>query len=221
MTDLPGYLDQPVGTFLDRLAAGTPAPAGGCAAALTVALAGALCAKTARLSARQLTAQRADELTALAERMRTAAASLIDADALAYSAVIEAARRPADAATQPAAPGTGPANPAAPGTQPSAALAAALSRAADVPMQVVELAADVAELAAALAANSNPATYGDAITAALLAESGARAAAQLVAINLAAAPDDPRHTRAAQLLTEVRRAACRRFHDLNDTRDSQ
>ncbi len=171
--------------FLDGLAAGTAAPAGGSAAALAVALAAALCAKTARLSARQLTADRAEQLTSAAERIRTTAASLIDADALAYRGVIEATRRRAGAAQ----------------------LADALSRAADVPMQVVELAAEVAELAADLAATGNPALRGDAITAVLLAESGARAAATLVTINLTATPTDARHARAAKLLTGIAQSA--------------
>ena len=89
MTEPAGYLGQPLGGFLDGLAAGTAAPAGGSAAALAIAIAAGLCAKSARLSVRQLTADQAEQLIAAAERIRTAAASLIDADALAYRDVIE------------------------------------------------------------------------------------------------------------------------------------
>lgn len=195
----PGYLAQPVGDFLAALAARAPAPAGGSAAALAVALAAGLCAKTARLSARQLTAERAEHLMTSAEQILAAAASLIDADALAYREVIAqtrhaASRAPVSSAPADPEPGAG-----------QAGLAAALSAAADVPLRVVELAADVTELAARLAIEGNPALRGDAITGALLAQAGARAAATLVAVDLATAPGDPRHSRAGELLTRISR----------------
>ena len=50
----PGYLDLPLRAFLGLLADDQPAPAGGAAAALGVALAASLCAMAARLSGRQL-----------------------------------------------------------------------------------------------------------------------------------------------------------------------
>ncbi len=179
------YTWLPVGGFLDALAAGTPAPAAGSAAALVLAQAAALCAKSARLSARQLTADRAGQLTAAAEQARAEAAALIDEDARAFGAVIERSRRRAGQS----APGEG--------------LTAALSRAADVPMRLVELAAPIAELAAALAAGGNPALRGDALTAGALAQAAARAAAALVRINLAGAAGDPRPARAEALLASI------------------
>jgi formiminotetrahydrofolate cyclodeaminase len=110
--------------------------------------------------------------------------------------VIEASRR----AASPAISAAGP-----PGRVER--LAAALSAAADVPMQVVELAAEVTELAAGLAAEGNQALRGDAITAALLAQAGARGAAALVSINLAAMPDDARPGRAQRVLAQIGRSA--------------
>lgn len=205
MTSPPGYLGQSVGDFIDGLAAAAPAPAGGSAAALSVALAAALCAKSARLSPRQLTADRADLLTAQAEKLRTAAASLIDADALAYHEVI-AAMRASTVAGETAGGRTAAGARARAEGQPER-LAKALSNAAGVPMRVVELAADVAGLAARLAAEGNPRLRGDAITAAVLATAGARAAAALIGINLADAPDDDRPARAAQLLIKIERLA--------------
>jgi methenyltetrahydrofolate cyclohydrolase len=193
------------------MAAGKPAPAGGSAAALTVAQAAALCAKTARLSARQLTADRAGQLTTEADRIRTAAVGLVDQDARAYGGVIEHARKAAaarrDAGARAAGAEAGPAD--APDEQVSelmASLARALSKAADVPMEIVELAAQVAGLAAPLAAVGNPALRGDAVAAALLAQAGARAAATLVAINLADSPDDLRPARAFDLLASIAQA---------------
>ena len=175
------YLDLPVGRFLELLAGAEPAPSGGGAAALAVSMGAGLCAMTARLSARQL----ADDTGALVkdlERIATAAASLIQADADSYAAVIAARRS--------AGPGSGP-------------VGAALAAAADVPIQIVELAVPVAETAARLAAGGNPNLRGDAIAGALLAAAGARAAAVLVGINLAEAPDDGRPARAVRLADEA------------------
>ena len=73
-------------------------------------------------------------------------------------------------------------------------------------MRLVELAVPVAGLAATLAADGNPALRGDALTAALLAQAAARAAAALVGINLADTSGDPRHARADALLARIARS---------------
>jgi formiminotetrahydrofolate cyclodeaminase len=187
VTGQPGFTELPVAAFLRAMAAPQPAPAGGCAAALALAQAAALCAKTARLSARQLTAERTDRLTADAEQIREAAASLVDEDARAYRAVIDARREPAEVGR----------------------VADALSRAADVPMRILELAAAVAEMASALAADGKPALRGDALTAVLLAHAAARSAAILMRIDLAGAPGDPRLDRAERLLARIAQSADR------------
>jgi formiminotetrahydrofolate cyclodeaminase len=181
----PGFTELPVGAFLRAMAAPQPAPAGGCAAALALAQAAALCAKTARLSARQLTAGRTDQLTADAERIREAAAALIDEDARAYGAVIEARREPAEVGR----------------------VADTLSRAADVPMRIVELAAEAAELAAVLATEGNSALRGDALTALLLAQAAAGSAAILVRIDLAGMAGDARLDQAERLLGLIAQSA--------------
>lgn len=183
------YLEQPVGTFLQALAAGEPAPGGGSAAALVVAQAAALCAMTARLSARQLAPERVQALISEGERIHRASASLVDLDAHAYQHVIEATR-----AAKAAPPGT-------PGT--AEAIALALSHASDVPMRLVDLGVQSAKLARELAADGNQALRGDAITAGLLAQAGARAAAALVRINLASAPADSRLARLDGLLAQI------------------
>lgn len=176
-------LDLPVSEFLSQLAGPEPAPSGGGAAALAVSMAAGLCAMTARLSSRQLTG--AEDLAAAAQRTADRAASLIQADADSYAAVIAAQRRRQDDEQAR-----------------RREIAAALAAAADVPMEIVELAVPVARLAARLAADGNPNLRGDAITGALLAEAGARAAAVLVGINLAGADDD-RPARADQLAKEA------------------
>ncbi len=72
------------------------------------------------------------------------------------------------------------------------ALRAALSAAAQAPLEIAGSRAEVAELAAELARGGRPSLEGDAATAALLAEAATRAAVRLVELNLAAAPDDLR-----------------------------
>jgi methenyltetrahydrofolate cyclohydrolase len=185
------YLHMPLSGFLGALADRSAAPGGGSAAATAVAVGAGLCAMTARLSARQLTAEVADELATDACALQAGAAALIQADGRSYQAVL-AAGRPANV-----------------GADVSRAdrLAAALSTASDVPMQVLGLAAQVARLAARLAARGNPNLRGDAVTALLLAEAGARAAAVLVRINLADAPEDGRPATASKLLDDVASAA--------------
>jgi methenyltetrahydrofolate cyclohydrolase len=177
-----------VGRFLDALSATTPDPSGGAVAALAVALAAGLCEMSAGLSVRHL--PEAQRLAEQARRLRDRAAPLAQADAEAYRAVIAALRAPVNTAT----PG-----------QPQ--LAAALSQASVVPMDVAETGAEVAALAAAVAAGGNPNVRGDAITAALLAAAGSRAAAALVRINLAGAEGDDRPARAEHLAGGAARLA--------------
>jgi methenyltetrahydrofolate cyclohydrolase len=203
---LEGYLDIPLGRYLDELAQGRAAPGGGSAAALAVALGACLCAMAARLSARQLPGDEAYAMETKAERLRAGAASLIQADAHSYLGVIKAQRRAAAGthASQGAPARTGP---GADTHHRQRAVAGALSAAADVPMQVLEAGAEVAGLAARLAADGNPNLRGDAVAAALLAEAGVRAATELVTINLAGVPGDERPARARRLLRQTARSA--------------
>jgi formiminotetrahydrofolate cyclodeaminase len=185
------YLTMPFGGFLAAVADGTVAPGGGCGAAAAVAIGGGLCAMTARLSARQLTPDEAAELADGASALQAGAAALIQADASSYQAVL-AARRPADVAAD---------------ASQADRVAAALSGAADVPLQVLGFAAQVARLAGRLATDGNPNLRGDALTGLFLAEAGASAAAMLIGINLAGAPDDDRHATARRLLRDVASSA--------------
>jgi methenyltetrahydrofolate cyclohydrolase len=67
---------------------------------------------------------------------------------------------------------------------------AARARTVDVPLEIAAIGSEVGELAARLAEDGNPNLRGDAITAALAGAAGARAAAQLVEINLQGRADD-------------------------------
>jgi formiminotetrahydrofolate cyclodeaminase len=190
------YLDMPLGRFLAALAGSEAAPGGGAAAAVAVTLGAGLCGMASRLSARQLTEKLTAELTADADRLSARTASLIQADAESYLRVLTALRQPDKAAESHRPDGTV-------AESRKHRIAAALSEASEVPMAVVEQAAQVARLAARLAADGNPSLRGDAITALLLAEAGARAATVLVGINLADAPEDDRPARAKQMLHDI------------------
>jgi methenyltetrahydrofolate cyclohydrolase len=177
----PDYLGQPLGRFLDLVASREPAPGGGASAAVTVALAAALTAMAARFSAEHLAG--ADELAARADGLRGEVVLLARADAAAYGRVLDAQRAPRDDEEAR-----------------RHKIREALTEAADVPLSVAGIGAEVAGNAARLAEGGNPNLRGDAATAAILAGAGVRAAATLVEINVSAGgADEGRLDRAAEL----------------------
>jgi methenyltetrahydrofolate cyclohydrolase len=152
--------------FLELLAAREPAPGGGAAAALTGALAAGLVAMAARFSDTRL--PESADIARQADELRARAAGLADQDAAAFREVLDAYRRPKDGD----------------GGGRHRRIAAALDTAARVPLEIAEIAAQVAGLAEAAAAGGNPNLRGDAVAAANLAEASARSAAALVDINV-------------------------------------
>ena len=86
-------LDQPVRGFLDELAARTPTPGGGGAAAVTGALAAGLVAMAARFSVSKLPG--AGDLAEAADELRRRVTDLVDLDARAYQAVLKLRTREA------------------------------------------------------------------------------------------------------------------------------
>ena len=174
MEERPDLLDLGLSDFLGELAAQGPAPGGGSAAAVCVAMAAALVRSVASQS-RDGWAEAAGAIVQ-AEALGRRAAPLVERDARAYD---EAMRTIAERSA------------IAPGDR-EARLADALGRAADVPLEIGEAAADAAELAAATAEHGDPRVRADAVAAAVLAEAAARVAATLVQVNLATGPADPR-----------------------------
>ncbi len=173
------YLDRGLGEFLDLVASRQPAPGGGAAAAVTVSLAASLVAMAARFSADHL--DDSEALVDAAEELRSRAAGLADDDARAYGAVIAAYSSARHGET-----GVG-----------RARTRAALTRAAEVPLDIAELGAQAARLAALLVMNGKRDIRGDASTALLLAEAATRSAASLVAINVEAGGGDAELVRRA------------------------
>jgi methenyltetrahydrofolate cyclohydrolase len=171
------FLDEPVRGFLDQLAARTPTPGGGGAAAVTGAMAAGLVAMAARFSATQLPG--AGELADQADKLRLMAAQLADTDARAYTAVLDAGRQSSDDG------------------QRRERTREALLGAAQVPLEIAGIGARVAALAVRVAEDGNPNLRGDAVTGALLAAASARSAACLVDINVRLGGLDPGLSRRA------------------------
>jgi formiminotetrahydrofolate cyclodeaminase len=184
-------MDQPVGQFLDQLAARIAAPSGGGGAALTAAIAAGLVAMAARFSDAQLPA--AVGLADRADLLRRRAAALADEDASAYQAVL-------DAYALPAAIG-----------ERRQRIREALQGAAAIPLEIAEIAAQVADMARLAEAEGNPNLRGDATVAALLADAAARCAACLVDINVDQGALDPDLSRRAALSAAAAHAVARQI----------
>jgi len=173
--------DRPLRQLLDEVAARSPAPGGGAAAAWTCAIAAGLTEMAARFAQHEAPAARAAAL-------RAEALALAERDLRAYAPVLAALRLPED------------------DPQRALRLAAALSDAAEPPLAIARAAAEVTELARAAADGGSAQLEGDARAAAALAAGACRAATRLVRANLVTAPDDPRHDELAQLAARARAA---------------
>lgn len=191
MTPSGDFLGVPLRELLDRVAAQTATPGSGSVAAIVVGLSAGLVGMSARFSRKDW--GDAGGIVAQANALQARAGPLARADADAYEAALSELRAPRDW----------------PEGDRDAAIGSALSRAADVPLAIAETAADVAELGALVARRGNPNLTGDATAAVILAEAAARAAANLVAINLATTPGDDRVARAENLAEAARRAVRR------------
>jgi methenyltetrahydrofolate cyclohydrolase len=153
---------------------------GGPLAAVVAASAAGLLAKVARASAETWT--EASGAAAQAESLRDRVEPLADLAAHAYTKAIESSGGDYE-------------------------VGRAYARAAEPPLRIAEAAADVAALAGVVAEQCDPALRPDAVVAALLAAGSARAAAELVAVNLTAAAGDERVRRAEALAEEAARTA--------------
>ena len=184
-------LDAPLRDVLDTRAGEGPAPGGGSAAAIVVAMAAGLVTMVARASMEHWA--EAGGVIGQAESFRARVAPLAQADADAYSEALGKLRNRDELEAR----------------YRDQKLEAALDRAAEIPLQIAEAGSDLAALAALLVENGNPEVRADAAVASVLAEGGTRAAAKLVEINLGATEDDPR-VRHARLLVSVAGEAAER-----------
>jgi methenyltetrahydrofolate cyclohydrolase len=178
---MSGLREEPLASYLDEVAAATPAPGGGSSAAFALALAAALVEMSASLAGDSESASRSRAL-------RAEALELAERELSSYAPVLDAARLPRD--------------------DPSRAgrLEEALLEASRTPLAIAERAASVAGLGAAVARASSPSVRGDALTGVLLAEAACGAAAGLVEVNLARQPAAPELERAREAAVGAARA---------------
>lgn len=176
----------PFHELLDELAAAGPAPGGGSALAFAASIAAAVVTMAARVS--ELGA-----LAAQAETLRARAEPLADLDAATYRAALDVRAKAKEL----------------PPERRDWEIGEAFARAAEPPLEICRVAADVAELAAELALNGSPAIRADAVAAASLAAGVARGAVAMVEVNLTAVADDPRVAEARRLAELAAAAAAR------------
>ncbi len=168
-------------TFLNALAAGTPAPGGGSAAAYSGAAAAALVAMVARLTVgRKKYSQVQDQMQSVLERaegLRQELTLAIERDAQAFNAVMAALRLPKDSSEQEQVR--------------LKALETATLHAARVPLEVADLSVNVLRLAAQVVSAGNVNAVSDGMSGAALARAALTGAACNVRINLASLPVHP------------------------------
>ncbi len=174
------FADLTVGQFVDRLSSSGPVPGGGSASAVAAALGAALVAMVAGLSTGrpkyavyEATLGRA---AAAGHELSAEFLRIADADARAYSGYAAALKLPRESEEDQATR--------------RAAIQSAARVASDAPMECVAACLRLAIAAEALAGRSNVNASSDVLVAALLAEAGARGAAENVRINLPATGDD-------------------------------
>jgi formiminotetrahydrofolate cyclodeaminase len=167
-------------------------------AALVVAMAAGLAGMSARLSVNQWDG--AADAALEADAVMARVAPLAPADGAAYEEVLTALRLPGS--LEPVVR--------------EAAIGNALTRAAEIPLEIASCAADAAELAALVAENGNPNLRSDAAGGAKFAAAAAEIAAHLVAINMGTSDTDGlvvkarKHVATAQAAAERAMAATRR-----------
>ena len=174
------FADLTVGQFVERLSSAEPVPGGGSASAMAAALGAALVSMVAGLSlgrpkysAFGATLARAD---ATGKQLAAEFLELSDRDADAYAGYAAALKMPRHSPGQT--------------EERAEAIRAAARRASDAPWDCVRACLRLAAIAEALAGRSNVNASSDVLVAALLAEAGARGAAENVRINLPSTGDE-------------------------------
>jgi len=176
--------------LLEELAAPHEVPGAGSALAVALATAAAVVQMAARLAPDSWTD--AAGVAAQADSLRERAARLVDEDAEAYRRALEL-RAAADDTARP--------------EQRDWSLGQVTAAAAEPPLALARLAADLAELCAAAGDRVELRVRADVVAAAALAAAVARGARELVAVNLTALPDDPRVEEATRLADAAEAAA--------------
>lgn len=163
-----------VGGFLDDLASGESTPGGGAAAALTASQAAALLSMVLNFTVgRKKYAAVEEEMRGYlgrTERLRTELLALADIDSEAFGAVAACYTMPRGSDEEKAAR--------------VAAMQAALKEAAEVPLTIADLCAEILEIASPVAEKGNVNVVSDAASAAHLAFAALQSSLVNVRINL-------------------------------------
>jgi formiminotetrahydrofolate cyclodeaminase len=185
---VPSSAELSLTELLNAVSERSAAPGAGSAAAWAGALAAALLEMAARFAG-------VGDVAARARTLRSQLLASGEKELRSYEPVLAAARLdPSDPAREQR-------------------LHEAMSHASEAPLAIARSAAEVAELAAEVAAKSRPALRGEAIAGVLLAEAASRSAASLVEINLNGSSGDPRLAETLELRS---RLAAAREHVLPD-----
>jgi methenyltetrahydrofolate cyclohydrolase len=187
------FADLTVREFTERLASAEPVPGGGSASAIAGSLGASLVAMVARLSIgrpryadHEATLLRCLDLgTGLQEDLLR----LADADSAAFATFSTALKMPRDTAEQQSAR--------------RAAVERAARAASEVPWDCVRACSALAAAAETLAGRSNVNASSDLLVASMLAEAGARGAAENVRVNLPSTGDEEYNERMRRSLDEA------------------
>jgi methenyltetrahydrofolate cyclohydrolase len=190
--------DQEIGAWLDDLASAAPAPGGGAAAALEVAVAAGLVEMVTNLTIGNPRYAEHEatmvDARARAGEQRRIAVQLADDDARAFTAVTDAYKLPRGSDEEKAAR--------------TAAIQHALRGAADVPSRTAQAASAVLDLAELILPGANVNVLSDVAVAASAARAGLEAAIINIEINQVAIKDEAEKARLGEAV-----AACERDLD--------
>jgi len=191
--------DEPIGRWLEELASAAPAPGGGGAAALEAAMAAALVEMVCNLTiGRPAYAEHeATMLAALAAArgLRAEASALVEEDAEAFRAVIDAYKLPRGDAAEAARRGE--------------RIELALAGAADVPRRTSLAAAAILTLAESVVAGANPSVISDIAAAAAAARAALATALVNIEINRASINDPRLKASLGEAIAEIERECVR------------
>lgn len=196
----PGFPDWPITAFVERLAAGTPMPGGGCAVALAGALTAALGSPAIQIT-RQRDLAPGERHRVLLDKIReqhSAFLVFLDAEALAYHEGVKARRRPRQTPAE---------------HQARSQAVAAFLRACDPPLAMAARGLELLHWAGQLADNGQPVTLADVGVMGFLATAVVHGALINIFSNLSMVPDtpekDPIRERARRIKQQVDRLSPR------------
>jgi glutamate formiminotransferase/formiminotetrahydrofolate cyclodeaminase len=167
-------LDKSVHDFINEIAAATPTPGAGSAAAVAGAMSAALLCMVCRITLNNEkyrdTWESLQEPLAVCDTLRNNLLNLAEEDARAFQAFTDVLHLPRDTDTQREAR--------------KAAIQVELRNSSEVPLEIAEKCREVVNASATVAASGAPMALGDVATAVLLAEGGIQGALYSIKSNI-------------------------------------